>query len=112
MNQFEDKYQGDPEYEVKTTVSSELLGFTGVTVSYKSSNEDAFYFSKDVVTVDGTSHEVLRLHTKNPGTATITVTATYGANSASATKEVTYAKPAEYKTITVGQAVETADSHS
>lgn len=110
MNQFEDKYQGDPEYEVKTTVSSELLGFTGVTVSYKSSNEDAFYFSKDVVTVDGTSHEVLRLHTKNPGTATITVTATYGANSASATKEVTYAKPAEYKTITVGQAVETADN--
>lgn len=78
--QFEASYQGDPATQMITTVSSELLGFQDVVISYSSSNESVAYFES--------KNDTIVFHTDEEGNATITVTATYGTHSASKTFEV------------------------
>lgn len=77
-DQFLTSYEGNPEQEVITSVSSELLGFENATVSYESNNTDVVYFE----TVDNKTI----FNTKNVGEATITATATY--QTYSATREI------------------------
>lgn len=93
MDQFDLSYEGDPEAELVTSVSSELLGFENATISYVSSDENVFYFENS----DGK----VVLHAKNYGNATITVTASYNGVSKSQTIEVEYKEPVTYDTINI-----------
>lgn len=69
VDSFQSKYTGDPALPLCTEVSSELLGFRGATLTYSSNNEE-------VATVtDGV------LHCHASGSATITVSCTYGDSS-------------------------------
>ena len=63
VGQFLPTYSGDPAMELITSVDNELLGYTGATISYVSSDPS-------VISVDGNVMNCLQ-----SGTATITVTA-------------------------------------
>ncbi len=85
MDLFKTEYTGNPLMEVPTSISSELLGFENVTVTYTSSNEKAVKFT----TADGkTVMECL-----NAGKSTVTITATYGDNTATETIEIEVVTP-------------------
>lgn len=100
VDQFLAEYTGDPSLELVTSVSSELLGFEGATLSYSSSNTDLIYFEE----VDG---KVI-LHCAGEGKATVTVTATYNGASLSREIEISVAKPAEVPSINISTAIGTA----
>lgn len=90
VDQFKTSYSADPELELITSVSSDLLGITNATLSYTSNNENIIKFE----VVDGK----LVMHALNPGEAKITITGSY---SISTTAEpITYSKDV---TITVVQ---------
>jgi len=95
LGQFSDSYTSNPELEVITSVSSELLGFEGVTVTYSSSDTSVLNF----VTADGKTVMTLGEY----GNATVTVTATYGTHSASKTVDISYVKAESFNYITVGE---------
>lgn len=95
-DQFEDKYSSDPAMEVITNVSSELLGFKDVKISYSSSNEDVVYFANE--------EEKVIMHTKDVGKAVVTVTATYGDYSATTTESIEVFKAEEVSSISISQA--------
>lgn len=99
--QFLNEYTANPELELITKVDNELIGVSGVEISYSSSNTNVAYFE----TVDG---KVI-FNTKESGTATITVTATYGDITATKEIELTVSKPITYDSITVLEAINTAD---
>lgn len=97
VDQIEHLYTGDPALNVNVSVSSELLGFEGVTLSYSSDNTEVVYFE----TVDGAT----TMHCGAEGTATVTVTATYGETSYSETVTVKVQYPINYEYITVAEAI-------
>ena len=97
LGQFQPEYTGDPAVELITSVSSELLGFEGVTLSYSTSNESVVYFTE----ADG----IVTFHCKEAGTATITVTATYGENSYSDYVDITVSENEDIESITVSEAI-------
>lgn len=97
---FLSKYTGNPLLEVPTSVDNELLGISGANVSYTSSNESVAYFEQ----VD----EKLIFNCASNGTATITVTATYGEYSASRELTVTVDSYADIEAYTVLGVIETA----
>ena len=97
VGQFLSQYKGNPELELVTSVSSELLGFEGVTLSYTSDNEDVVYFT----TVDGKTI----FNCGANGTANVTVTATHGNNTHSQTISIAVVPNAEYDTISIADAV-------
>lgn len=99
--QFLNEYTANPELELITKVDNELINVSGVEISYSSSNTNVAYFE----TVDG---KVI-FNTKESGTATITVTATYGDITATKEIELTVSKPITYDSITVLEAINTAD---
>ena len=99
--QFLNEYTANPELELITKVDNELIGVSGVEISYSSSNTNVAYFE----TVDG---KVI-FNTKESGTATITATATYGDITATKEIELTVSKPITYDSITVLEAINTAD---
>ncbi len=99
IGQFQPEYTGDPAAELITSVSSELLGFEGATLSYSSSDEKVVYFTE----ADG----IISLHCGAAGTATVTVTAKHGDNSYSEDIEITVAENAEVEYITVADAIKT-----
>ena len=99
--QFLNEYTANPELELITKVDNELIGVSGVEISYSSSNTNVAYFE----TVDG---KVI-FNTKESGTATITVTATYGDITATKEIELTVSKPITYDSITVLEAINTSD---
>lgn len=103
VTQFLSKYTGDPALELLTTVNNELLCYSGVTLSYASSDNT-------VISVDGNVMNCLK-----SGIATITVTGTYNGvtYSEDVTIEVTiqednntYATVKEAIDTTVGETVE------
>ena len=96
-DQFATEYTADPAIEVVKTVSSALLGFENVTVSYASSNTNVIYFENGVMHT-GTEY----------GVANVTITATL--NGATATKVIAieYKKQEEIPSITVAEAIATA----
>lgn len=99
LTQFQNKYTGDPAAELITSVSSELLGFAGAALSYSSSDEAVVYFTEE--------NGVVTFHCGEAGSATVTVTATYGDLTYSETIEITVAENAEVEYITVADAIAT-----
>lgn len=100
-SQFLDKYEADPATELLTSVSNELINVTDVKISYASNDENIVYFEE----VEG---KVI-FHTKDAGTAEVTITATYGEYSDTTTITITVSMPVTYETITVKEAFDTAD---
>ena len=90
VGQFKNFYSGNPETELVLSVSSDLLGFAGATLSYTSDNAKVASFDE----VDGK----LIFNCKSSGTANITVTGSYNG--------VTYSE-----TIAVTVEVATADAY-
>lgn len=101
VEQFLNEYTANPELELITKVDNELIDVSGVEISYSSSNTNVAYFE----TVDG---KVI-FNTNESGTATITVTATYGDITATKEIKLTVSKPITYDSITVLEAINTAD---
>ena len=97
VGQFLSQYKGNPELELVTSVSSELLGFEGVTLSYTSDNESVVYFTN----VDGKTV----FNCGETGVANVTVTATYGNNTYSQTISIAVVPNAEFETVTIADAV-------
>lgn len=97
LEQFRSLYNNDPAIELITSVSSELLGFENVALSYASSDENVVKFT--------TADNKTVMNCVNYGTATITITATHGENTATATVTVKYEAAMEYDFITVEEAI-------
>ena len=100
VTSFLPEYTGDPEIELQTLVSSELLGFEGATISYASSNEEVVYFTTD-------ENGVVTFHGGKAGTATVTVTGSYNGNTYSEDVTITISENAEVEYITVADAIAT-----
>lgn len=97
--QFKSVYQSDPSLEVVTAVNSELLGITDdIVITYSSDNTQSVQFQ--------TSQGVTVMHTLKPGTANITVKATYKTYSAQTTVVVKVEEKSDYSTLTVAQAID------
>ena len=99
--QFLSSYDADPALEVITNAQNELLGFNNVLVSYNSDNENVIYFE----TLEGKTV----FHTKDAGTATIEITASYNGVTSKVEVTVIVNEKVEYQTITVSEAVNSAD---
>lgn len=100
VDQFLSEYTGNPLLELVTTVDSELLGFTGATLTYTSDNESVVYFT---TTEDGKTV----LNCGANGVANVTVTGTYGEYTHSETVKVTVNAPAESNGLTIEEAIGT-----
>ncbi len=96
--QFLNSYTGDPALTLNSTVSSELLGFEGATLTYSSDNEAVAYFTTD-------ENGVVTFHCGEAGKATVTVTATYGENTYYEDIEITVAANVEVEYIDVADAI-------
>ncbi len=102
VDQFEKSYNSDPSLELVTSVSSSLLGFSDVTLSYSSSNTNVIYFEN----VD----EKVLMHTRNVGLAEITIEGHYqDKESASSTISITVEQANDIETITVKEAIDASD---
>ena len=99
--QFQSEYTANPALELITKVDNELIGVNGVEITYTSSDTNVVYFEK--------VEDKVIFNTKDSGTATIIVTATYNGKSASSEIEVTVSKPLTYDSITVLEAINTPD---
>ena len=97
LGQFKSEYTGDPVMEMITTVSSELLGFNGLTLSYASSNTSVINFANE----DGKTV----MHCLASGTATVTITASLNGNTKTAELTIKVAKPDAIDSITVKEAI-------
>ena len=97
IDQFLNKYTGDPALEVTTSVSSPLLGIEGATITYTSSDENVVYFT----TADGKTV----MHCKNTGTATVTVSCTFGGITYSESVEISVEGNQEFDTISIADAI-------
>ena len=93
VTQFLSQYKGNPELELTREVSSELLGFEGVTLTYTSSNTDVVSFDNYVMNCGAY------------GQAEVTITATHGENTYSETIVITVLPNQEYDTISIKDAV-------
>ena len=97
VGQFFSKYTSNPALEVITSVSSELLGFEGATVTYTTDNESIGKFT----TADGkTVFDLVEY-----GTVTVTATATYGNYTASKSLTITFEEPQKYDASDVETAI-------
>ncbi len=101
IDQFRESYTGNPAAELVTSVSSELLGFEGATLTYFSSNESVVYF-----TTEGSK---VIFNCGESGKATVTVKAVYNGKEATAKVEITVGENASVDAITVKEAVDSAD---
>ncbi len=98
MDLFKTQYTGNPLLELPASVSSELLGFENVTVTYSSSNEKAVKFT----IADGKTV----MECPNAGKATVTVTATYGDQTATETVEIEVITPDVMDATNVADAIQ------
>ena len=93
VTQFLSQYKGNPELALTSEVSSELLGFSGVTLTYTSSNTNVVSFDNYV------------MNCGEYGQAEVTVTATHNGNTYSETITITVLPNQEYDTISIEEAV-------
>ncbi len=99
--QFEASYTGNPALELKTSVSSTLLGFENATLSYASSDES-------VIKIEVVEGKTI-MNCLKSGTATITVTGAYGEKTYESTVTITVDIPVEeIPSITVSEAISSA----
>ena len=90
LEQFDTVYSADPEKEMLTSVTSDLLNFGTVTLSYSSNNNDLAYFK----TEDG--KVIFHINSGTEGTATITVTGHLdGQKDFSKTMDIKIVKPVD-----------------
>ena len=94
--QFEKEYEANPNLEVITSHSSELLGFENVTLTYTSSDENVAYFA--------TENDKLLFKTKNSGEVKITIKATLGDYEATGEVTVTVKTPVNADYISIANA--------
>lgn len=80
VDQFQANYSGNPELEVITSVSSNLLGFENAKLTYTSSDKKVVDFK--------TSGGKTVMHCLSTGKATITITGSYGGKTYSETVEI------------------------
>ena len=102
VGQFLSEYTGNPEQVLTTVVNSELLGFVGATLSYSSSDENVIFFSVD-------ENGVVTFNCKRSGTATVTITGTYGEATYSETVEISVVVNETIDYITVADAITSED---
>ena len=98
MNQFIGEYTADPAIELLTTLSSELLGFEGATITYTVDNNTV----AQITTEDGK----LVFHLVEYGTVNLTVTATYGEYTMSKTVAITFSEPQQFDYVSVKDAID------
>ena len=98
VDQFLSTYTGNPLTVLKTSVSSELLGFENVVLSYESDNESVVYFTTD-------AEGAVVLNCKGKGTANVTITATHNGNSYSETVSITVSASEEIEADKVIDAI-------
>ncbi len=94
---FESVYGGDPALELPSTYANSLLSVDGVEFAYSSSDTT-------VATVEGGV-----LHLLKDGSATITVTATYGAHTASIDVNVSLKTAQQITTPTIAEVIAQED---
>lgn len=104
LTQFLESYSGDPAKELVTSVSSELLGFENVTLSYSSNNSEVVSFVKE--------NGVVTMHCGKAGTATITVSAVYGESTYSASVSIKVIENTVAEYVSVAEAIATANNTS
>ncbi len=97
VGQLLNSYTGDPQVELITSVSSELLGFEGAILSYSSSNEAVVY----ITVQDG----VTTLHCGEAGEATVTITGSYEGSVYSESVKITVSETVSIESITVSEAI-------
>ena len=85
LDQFNKLYTGNPELELVTKVSSELLGFTDAEISYVSSNNAIVFFTEK----DGK----LIMECAGSGNVTVTITGSYNGKTYSEDVKITVADP-------------------
>ncbi len=95
LDQFKSRYEGDPQTELVTNVSSSLLGFSNANITYESSNTD-------VLSIEEENSKMI-LHTKAYGKATVTIKVSYNGSILTKTVDVTYAEPVNYDTINISE---------
>ena len=101
VTQFESSYSGAKTLDVQTSVSSELLGFEGATLSYSSSDESIIKFTE--------SNGVVTMSCLASGQAVITVKGAFGGKEYSETLTITVDFPnEEVESLTVGEAIDAA----
>ncbi len=100
-DQFLSKYESDPELELITKVSNDLIGIANASISYGSDNEEVVYFE----TVDGK----VVMHTQGDGVATVTATVKYNGQEAEASVTINVSTPIEYEHISVKEAIALED---
>ena len=96
VTQFLATYSGDPAMALTTTISSELLNFTGAELTFTSNNNEVVYF------VDGV------MHCGVTGTAAITVSCTYNGNTYSEDFEISVKRNEDVAYISVADAIAAA----
>ena len=79
-DQFQSSYSGNPELEVTTSVSSDMLGFANAKLSYSSSDNSVLTFK--------TEGGKTVMHCLATGKATVTITGSYGGKAYSDIKEI------------------------
>lgn len=97
VDQFQTSYTGNPELEVVTSGSSELLGFKDAKLSYASSDNSVITFK--------TSGAKTVMHCLKSGKATITVTGSYGGKTYSEKVEITVTMSSAVQGSTVSWAI-------
>lgn len=91
LEQFDTAYSADPEKEMLTSVTSDLLNFGTATLSYSSNNTDLAYFETGK---DG--KVIFHINNETEGTATITVTGHLdGQTDFSKTMDIKIVKPVD-----------------
>ena len=101
VGQFQTSYSGNPELELITNVSSDLLGFENVVINYTSSNTSAVSFTEN-------NGKVI-MNCSGTGEATVTVTATYGDYTYSETVVITVDVPLNIDYVNVQAAINAAE---
>ena len=96
IGQFLPEYSGDPALALMTTVDSQLLNFSGATLSYQSSDEKVIQFEDNV------------MHCVGSGSATITITGSYGDNTYREEITISVTKNEDVSSITVQEAIDAA----
>lgn len=98
-SQFDEQYAGDPEMEVITSYSSELISMSEVKLAYTSSNTELAYFENK----DGKT--IFHINNVSKAKSVISITATYGEISETAKVEVAFSDAAS-QASTVKQAID------
>ena len=99
LGQFQPSYTGDPNLELITSVSSELLNINNAKLSYSSSNTAVIAFTE--------SNGKVVMNCLSSGTVTVTVTGTYNSKTYSETIEITVEVAQAMDYINVSDAIAT-----